>query len=173
MCKSQVEPFNLKTVLSEKKIKLDFWKNPNFESISLTILARKNKCYCVWKFINNKFGSPWKICTQFNWSRSLYFILNKENQNFQLQLIINVGLENVGLLFLYLLKSQQDFLKAFPKLYKDLSNWIKLLKDYVLHYPHINVLKPTSELMCNYYVISNHKNSWSVFKCMHISISFH
>ena len=45
--------------------------------------------------------------------------------------------------------SQQDLLKVFPKLYEDLSNGImNTLDAYVVHYPHIKVLNPTSEICC-------------------------
>ena len=43
--------------------------------------------------------------------------------------------------------TQQDLLKVFPKLYEDLSNGLmNTLDEYVVHYPHIKVLNPTSEL---------------------------
>jgi hypothetical protein len=55
----------------------------------------------------------------------------------------------VTLPFLYFLEvnSQEELLIAFPKLYADLlAGKLETLKDYVIHYPHIPVVNPTSAL---------------------------
>ncbi|KAG1653601.1 hypothetical protein GQR58_025470 [Nymphon striatum] len=67
-----------------------------------------------------------------------------------------VGLEvlayfthKVTLPFLYFVEvnSQQELLKTFPQLYTDLlAGKRETLKDYVIHYPHIPVVNPTSAL---------------------------
>ena len=58
----------------------------------------------------------------------------------------------VTLSFLHFVEvsTQQDLLQVFSKLYEDLSNGLmNTLDDYVIHYPHIKILTPTSELCCN------------------------
>ncbi|KAG1663725.1 Equilibrative nucleoside transporter 3 [Nymphon striatum] len=55
----------------------------------------------------------------------------------------------VTLPFLYFVEvnSQQELLKTFPQLYTDLlAGKRETLKDYVIHYPHIPVVNPTSAL---------------------------
>ena len=55
----------------------------------------------------------------------------------------------ITLPFLYFVEvcTQEDLLEMFPRLYDDLTcGKLDTLQDYIIHYPHVKVNKPSSDL---------------------------